>query len=567
MSDPIYVLGTGLSHDGSSCLLKDGQLIIAIEKERLSRIKHDGGNDLLTVQYCLDHAGITINDLSLVVQSAHFEKESIGKERHMGRRLFAADCPVPFVTISHHLAHAYSAVGTSPFDECNVMVIDGSGSFYSQCDDLDNAFIPDDVKTANGLYAETNSFYFFDGNTVRPLYKDFSLIRYDHKPGEAFLPTARHSIGGLYAMASNYCFGDFHQAGKLMGLAPYGAPNIYKAALLELRDGRVWVNEEVMLASFTKPVDDTMHNFKDHFQYYADIARWVQEEAERAILYLFEQRLQLHAHPNMCYAGGVALNAVTNTKILQLPGIKNLYIEPAAGDNGLAIGCAYYGWLKVLQKEKVKHSGSTFLGRPYSDTEIIAALEKYSVEHPEKKISCKKEAAYINIIASFLNEGKTIGWFQSGAEFGPRALGRRSILANPAIKNMQQHINNDIKFREDFRPFAPAVLYEDKDLYFQMGLESPYMILIDKIKDEWKDKMPGIVHVDGTCRVQTVKDKEEPLYQLLTAFKQITGTSVLLNTSFNCKGMPIVETPAEAISFFYECALDVLVIDEYIIVK
>ena len=568
MSNPIYVLGTGLSHDGSSCLLKDGKILVAIEKERLSRRKHDGGNDSLTIQYCLDYAGITIADLSLVVQAAHFEKESIRKESYQGKRSFTADCTIPFISISHHLAHAYSAIGTSPFDECNVMVIDGSGSFLQQCDDLDNIAIPAEINTATNAYAEKTSFYFFNGKTMQPLQKDFSVIRYDHNHGEVFLPTTRHSIGGLYAMASNYCFGDFHQAGKLMGLAPYGDRTIYKDELFLLRDGRVWVNEEVMRLHFTDPADHNDHSLYDNFEYYAGIAKWVQEETEKAILYLFQQSIESHPHENMCYAGGVALNAVSNSKILQsLPGIKNLYIEPAAGDNGLAIGCAYYGWLQVLQKEKVKHSGSTFFGRPYKNEEIEKAIDDHTIDLPGKKISFKKDKNYIATTAGYLAAGKTIGWFQQGAEFGPRALGRRSILANPAVKDIRQHINNDIKFREDFRPFAPAVLHEDKDLYFQIGFESPYMILIDKIKNEWKDKMPGIVHVDGTCRVQTVKDKEEPLYELLTAFKQITGTSVLLNTSFNCKGMPIVETPEEAISFFYKCDLDVLVMDEYIIVK
>lgn len=567
MSKPIYVLGTGLSHDGSTCLLKDGKIIVAAEKERLSRRKHDGGNDSLTVQYCLDFAGITIDKLSLVVQCAHFEKESILKEKYSGARLFAPDCPVPFVTISHHLAHAYSAAGTSPFNECNVIVIDGSGSFYQQCDDLEGAFIPGDLDLSNGLYAEKSSFYFFDGKSMRSLHKDFSIIRYDHNPGEAFLPTARHSIGGLYAMASNYCFGDFHQAGKLMGLAPYGDRTGYKEELFRLDEGRVWVNEEMIKAHFTQPADDVARPFAAHFQYYADIARWVQEESERAIGYLFRQRLQMHPHTDMCYAGGVALNAVANSKILELPGIKNLYIEPAAGDNGLAIGCAYYGWLQVLQKEKVKHNGSTFFGKPYTEEDMAQAIDDYTKTHPGTTVNFKKDSNCIKKIAGILAAGKTVGWFQLGAEFGPRALGHRSILANPATKNIQSHINNNIKFREDFRPFAPAVLYEDRHIYFQQGIESPYMILIDRIKDEWKDKMPGIVHVDGTCRVQTVKDETEPFFQLLSAFKEITGSAVLLNTSFNCKGMPIVETPAEAIAFFYECGLDVLVMDEYIITK
>lgn len=562
MSTPVYVLGTGLSHDGSSCLLKDGKILVAIEKERISRIKHDGGNDLLTVKYCLDHAGITVNDLSLVVQCANFEKEEIEKDRYKGKRLFDASSAIPFVSISHHLAHAYSAIGTSPFNECTVMVIDGCGSFYKQCDDLIEATIPADVNSQPGLYGEKDSFYFFKDNKLQPVYKDFSIINFLHQPGQVYLPTTNHSIGGLYSMASNYCFGDFDDAGKLMGLAPYGQKGLYREELFTLEEGRVLVNEEVMWKYFTKPADPLLHPFKEHFQYYADIARWVQDETERAVLYTIQQRLLLHPHKNLCYAGGVALNAVANTRILTETGIENLYIEPAAGDNGLAIGCAYYGWLNILQREKTIHNGSTFFGKTYSDERIFSAIEKAG-----SKISCIKDDQFIATTASLLNEGKTIGWFQSGAEFGPRALGRRSILADPGKENIRDHINSAIKFREDFRPFAPAVLFDDKDLYFELGLESPFMILIDRIKTEWKEKMPGIVHVDGTCRVQTVKDKEECFYQLLQEWKRVSGISVLLNTSFNRKGMPIVETPEEAIDFFLNCALDVLILHQYIITK
>ncbi|MGB3007986.1 MAG: carbamoyltransferase C-terminal domain-containing protein, partial [Chitinophagaceae bacterium] len=443
-----------------------------------------------------------------------------------------------------------------------VMVIDGCGSFYHQCDDLQGAVIPSYTNSQPGLYGEKDSFYFFNGKNLKPLYKDFSIINYLHKPDQVYLPTTNHSIGGLYSMASNYCFCDFDDAGKLMGLAPYGNKDVYKEQLFELKDGNVWVNEEVMHKYFTHPADVITRPFKKKFQYYADIARWVQDETERAILYVFKNRLQMNPNENLCYAGGVALNAVANTRIIEQTGIKNFYIEPAAGDNGLAIGCAYYGWMQVLQKEKIKHNGSTCFGKDYSNETVLSSSAKYSAQ-----VQIIEEKNIAEKTANLLLQGKTVAWFQLGCEFGPRALGRRSILADPRSKNIQHHINANIKFREDFRPFAPAVLYEDKDLYFELGLVSPYMILIDRIKKEWKEKMPGVIHVDGTCRVQTVKHKEEPLHQLLQAWKKASGISVLLNTSFNKKGMPIVETPVEAIDFFLHCSLDVLVINNYIITK
>ncbi len=563
MHKSIYILGTGLSHDGATCLLKDGKILISIEKERLSRVKHDGGNDFLTTQYCLNHAGISVDDLSLIVQVANFEKDEIAIDKYKGNRFFSKDINVPVVTISHHLAHAYSAVGTSPFNECNVMVIDGCGSFYHQCDDIKDAYIPAHVQSEPGLYGEKDSFYFFDGQYLKPLYKDFSIINFLQKSGEVFLPTSNHSIGGLYAMASNYCFGDFDDVGKLMGLAPYGRKNIYTEQLFNCIDENVWVNEAVMWKYFTKPVNEITHSFKENFEYYSDIARWVQDETERAILYIFKERLKKHPHPNLCFAGGVALNAVANTKIyLQETTVKNFYIEPAAGDNGLAIGCAFYGWLVVLKKQKILHDGSTFFGNAYNESTIIATLNKYKTD-----IHFSKDDNFIKATAAHLLQGKTIAWFQGSAEFGARALGRRSIIADPRLKNIQAHINKNIKRREDFRPFAPAVLYSDKDIYFELGVESPYMILIDKIKDEWKEKLLGIVHVDRTCRVQTVKNEKDVFYKLLSEWKNISGISILLNTSFNKKGMPIVETPEDAITFFIESELDVLVIDNFICFK
>jgi carbamoyltransferase len=218
--------------------------------------------------------------------------------------------------------------------------------------------------------------------------------------------------------------------------------------------------------------------------------------------------------------------------------------------------------MHVLQKDKVTHDGNTFFGINYSIEKVVSAINKF-----EGQITFTKENNIVQKTAFALLNGETIGWFQSGCEFGPRALGRRSILADPRSQTIKQHINSNIKFREDFRPFAPSVLFEDKDIYFELGLESPYMILIDRIRPEWRERMPGVVHVDGTCRVQTVKNKNESFYHLLEEWKKISGISVLLNTSFNKKGMPIVETPEEAIDFFLLCNLDALVINDYFIKK
>jgi carbamoyltransferase len=458
-------------------------------------------------------------------------------------------------------------VGTCPYETCNVLVIDGCGSPWQHCEDLAGAFIPKDVNQQSELYGEKDSYYYFDGYKLNPVYKDFSIIKLNGNKYPVFLPTSNHSIGGFYSMVSGYCFGNMDDAGKLMGLAPYGRQGVFSEPIFKLEEGRVHVLEEV-LALFNKPMHFLNRSLKDNFQYYADIAIWVQKEVEKAILYIVRSRLDFKQHENICYAGGVALNAVANTCVLKNTRLQNFYIEPAAGDNGLALGCAFYGWIEVMKKQKQLHNGSTLLGRPYTNEEVLEAIKKYQIEHPETVVDYKKFDNYIEQTATFLVGGKLIGWFQGGAEFGPRALGSRSILADPRKQDVKNIINSQVKFREDFRPFAPAVLKEDVATYFEYAHESPYMILIDKIKQIWKEELAGIVHEDGTCRVQTVtKDWNSPFYELLKSFKEQSGIAVLLNTSFNRKGMPIVETPSDALNFFFSCKLDVLVMNNIIISK
>lgn len=565
---PVYVLGTGLSHDGSACLLKDGVILAAIEKERLTRKKHDGGNDTAAIQYCLDAAGITVHDLDLVVQNANFEKEGIPRDYYCGRRLFTDDVQVPIVSISHHLAHAYSALGTCPFDTCSILVIDGCGSPLHQCDDLHDNAIPAGISGDTRLFCEKDSYYRFDGNRLTPVFKDFSEMDLSYRPYPMWPPTTRHSIGGVYSAASGYCFGNMDDAGKLMGLAPYGTAGRFTDEIFALQDGRVFVNE------------DWMHNFltpagperplTEHFHYYADVARYIQQQVERAILYVVQSRLRLDGAEQLCYSGGVALNAVANARIRTQSGVRDLYLEPAAGDNGIAVGCAWYGWLEVLQRERVRHNGSTCFGVSYPVDRIDRAIARVGDNQRQEDVALavSRPADIIRRTAELLADGKVIGWFQQGSEFGPRALGRRSILADPRVPGVRDFINAHIKFREDFRPFAPAVLRDDLTLYFEQDVESPYMILVNRVRPEWRDTLRSVVHEDDSARVQTVTPDWNPdFHALLREFKKLTGISVLLNTSFNRRGMPIVETPEDALGFFTTCALDCLVLDSRLVEK
>jgi carbamoyltransferase len=565
MTPPIYVLGTGLSHNGSAVLLKNGRVCVGIEKERISRKKHDGGNDTLAIQYCLDAEGIELKDITLVVQCANFDIPD--RNQFRGERIFATANEPKIVNISHHLAHAYSAVGTSPFSECAVMVIDGCGSPLHQFLSMhpeQQKYIDSSFLNERQMICEKDSFYHFDGEKLTPLLKDFSKMS-DGAVSELKLPTTQHSIGGFYAAVSLYVFGDMDDVGKLMGLAPFGDAKDFNFDAFEFQSGSLLVKDS-WKKHFTNPSKGYEY-FKEHFSYYANVAKWAQEQVERAVINCIANRLERFPHKNLCYTGGVALNAVANAKLEDTKIAQNIYFEPAAGDNGLALGCAYYGWLEYLKMPKVIHDGSTCFGKQYSEKEINEALQKESNENYIQK-KFETEESLILYCAKKLNEGKTIAWFQSGSEFGPRSLGRRSILAHPGIEGMKAHINSNIKFREDFRPFAPAVLKEKVGQYFESARNSPYMILVDKTRPEYLEQLCNVTHSDGSARVQTVEEIWNPrFFKLLEEFEKQSGIAVLLNTSLNKKGMPMVETPEEALFLFGISALDILVLENVVIEK
>lgn len=565
MNKPIYILGTGLSHNGSAVLLKDGKVCVAIEKERITRIKHDGGNDTQTIQYCLDAENITLNDIDLVVQCENFVIPS--RDQFKGKRLFAGHAKPEILDVSHHLAHAYSAIGTSPFDQCAVMVIDGCGSpleHYLKLHPDETETIPAHFLYSNEMLCEKDSFYYYDGKELRTIYKDFSPMAEAQK-STLSLPTTKHSIGGFYAAISHYVFGDMDDVGKLMGLAPYGKTGVYNLEAFYFENGNLFVSDE--WKSFFDNPSEGYDYFKTHFSYYADVAKWAQEQVEKAIMECIRNRYSLFSHQNLCYSGGVALNAVANAKLEDVQLAGKIYWEPAAADNGLALGCAYYGWLHHLKKPKANHNHSTCFGKRYTEKEIKEVIsetdrQKFNIRH------WGKEDDLLQYCASKLNSGKTVAWFHAESEFGPRALGRRSILAHPGIKGMKEHINRHIKFREDFRPFAPAVPEEKVADYFVKGRHSPYMIVVDKTKPEFIDTLQNTTHQDGSARVQTVnKEWNERFYKLIECFGEKSGISVLLNTSLNRRGMPMVENPMEALLLFEETALDILVLEDFIIEK
>lgn len=512
------------------------------------------------MQYVLDWAGLTLDDIALVVQNENFGMFCEGNTAYNNEDRLLSDT-TRVVTISHHLAHAYSAYGASGFDQASVFVVDGCGNSYEDCiDNASGSLLGSIPPGLEHIYYEKDSYYTSAAGALQAVAKDFSPWGARGRPLSP--PTTLHSIGGVYQAFSLYVFGDFSDSGKLMGLAPYGDSRQFDFPLFELRDGQAFLCRET-LDKFTMPAKSRIA-LKSNFQYYANVARYVQSEIERALLYLVNDRYDRCPSRSLAYAGGVALNAVANSRILRETGFERLFIQPAAGDNGLAIGCAYYGWLEVLGRERIRSDGKTYFGPVYPADRVRRAIADCG-----ERVRVEPCADLEQRVARLLADGKVIAWYRGESEFGPRALGHRSILAHPGLPGLGDHINSNIKFREDFRPFAPSVIADEASRYFECdGYDSPYMILVFNVRPRYRELLANVVHRDGSSRLHTVTEQSEPAYyRLLQEFKALTGLAVLLNTSLNKRGMPIVETPEEALSLFLETALDALVIDDMLVLK
>lgn len=555
MSKPTYVLGTGLSHNGSSALIKDGKLVCVVEKERLTRFKHDGGNDSYTLQACLDSENITWDDVKLVVQNSVFNNFEEGSDWWAGPRNIPEHVPV--VTISHHIAHAHSAFGMSPFDESAILVLDSSGSLGLDCVDLGR-----ELEGLEPLSHECASFYEANSREISTLHKQLSRIAAYTGCDPLVKGFLTDSIGGLYEGVNYYVFRDNSDVGQLMGLSAHGDDSItFKHFTF---DGYKVLGNYDWHKNVKRRSADPDY-FKKDFAYYANMAKFAQNEIDRAVIELLNRLHGLAPSNNLCFAGGVALNIITNSKIVKNTPFKNLFVLPATNDSGISIGCAYYGWMKLLGNEKVKHNGSPYLGVSYEKhyEQVIEALSNSMLG-----VTITKPDDLNYRTAQLLSCNKVVGWYKGGAEIGPRALGHRSLLGNPCDPGMKDHINNTIKNRPDFRPFAPAVLEEDAPIYFDIDRPSPYMLMVFDVRVGWRDKIPAVTHVDGTARVQTVSETDDKdFYELLKEVKRETGIGMVLNTSFNRKHEPIVERPEEAVQMFLDTPMDALVLGPYLLTK
>jgi carbamoyltransferase len=567
-----YILGiNAYDHDVSACLLRDGAIAVAVEKERITRQKHAGGFFQECVDYCLKAEGITLDDVDLVVRNCYvlpveelevrmvYQGDMLEREREQ-----TAKSPLylpksnKVMTVSHHLAHAYSAFAPSPFEEGVVMVVDGVGSYAADIKEPGQL-----TEGVNPLARESESYYTFKGSELTPLKKVWL------EPCRGLLSDEFFNMDGLgavYSRVSSYIFADWNKCGEVMGLAPYGRPNNFRK-LIELdADGDLHVTP--WDAEFNQP---WMPNGKKKWEadpamrHWEDMAWRIQHDSEEVLLARARWLREVTGAKNLVLAGGVALNCVANGRIIREAGFDNVWIQPAAGDNGISIGCAYYGRLAVQKKPRSFVMKRATLGVEYPDDAVARVGNPLLVT---RKTFNDSGESICREAAKLLADGKVFGWFQGRSEFGPRALGDRSILGDPRRPEMKDILNKRVKFRQAFRPFAPIVIYERAKDIFVGEDESPFMLRAKQVKPEWKDKISAIVHVDGTARVQTVRREDNPrMYDLLVEFEKLTGVPVLVNTSFNIKGEPIVETPQDAMKCFIYTGIDYLALHDTLVAK
>lgn len=550
MSGAPLVLGINRTQDASVCLMQGSRLLWAIQKERLTRHKHHWGQ----LGDFRDNYGPRLpwpeRPIEVVVECFSSDDE-IRKLAQYDEELastvrLAPDCRR--ARISHHLAHVYSVFHPSPFREAAVMVVDGQGSPASQLTDhwSGAAYVP-------GAWREVASFYRADRESVLCIGKQLWDRDDTHMVG----------LGMFYFLLTQAMFPGEGNEGKVMGLAPHGIPDALGLPPLEVESGQVRIPDAWR----------AMLRERERFLYgqpgvaFADCANLAaagQRAFEDALLEVARWLHHETGLPNLCFAGGTALNCSANERLLRETPFKAVFIPPAPSDAGTAIGCALYGLTELARESCAYRWTHDYLGPNHHD-QIEAALadrDDLKIEHlPDRNTLC-------NRMLELLRNQRVLGLYQGGSEFGPRALGHRSILADPRHARMREWINARVKGREWFRPLAPAVLEERAAAWFDLPNASPFMQFAAPVRTNMQAQVPAITHVDGTARLQTVGQDDDPLLRsLLKGFEARTGVPVLLNTSFNGKDEPIVETPSEALAAFRRMPLHALAIPPFLVTK
>jgi carbamoyltransferase len=552
-----WVLGISASHNGSACLLKGDEIVVAIQEERLCKQKRQriyGAGPSLATSYCLSYAGIEPDQLDMVVLCVQGKSRDSRHDIRLDPFLNILTNQVPTRTIPHHFGHALSAFATSGFADAAILVVDGAGS---PVEDF-TAEERDVLRRSFDDGWETISLYSAAATSVTPLEKHVV----DHGAWLAMRESGMPSfgsLGGMYSAVAQQIFGEPMEAGKVMGLAPYGEPLIPVQSFIDVCADRFHY-KDVVPSQFR-------HNqrWPALTSEYECLAASVQAALEAALMHLVGRLRDQCESENLCYAGGVALNSVANERIIRESGFQNVYIMPAAEDSGTAVGAAYYGLWQLTRHNSRRLLVHDACGRKYSPSVVDS-----SIDH-DSNIKIAHSTSVISDTVDLLLDGKIVGWFDGGSELGPRALGQRSILCDPRRSDAKEILNKRVKKREAFRPFAPVILLEEAGNWFELDNtipDSPFMLRVCKVKADRRSEVPAIVHVDGTGRLQTVKrEANGRFYELLRRFYESTGVPILLNTSFNIMGQPIIETPADAIACLLSSGLDCCVFEDKILFK
>jgi carbamoyltransferase len=539
----VSMLGIGGSnHDFSAAIVRDGDILVAVEDERVQRVKHGrtGWSEQparAATEYCLRASGLALEELDGVLCCKDLERPAAWLDWEQ----------VTFV--DHHLAHASASFFTSPFDDAALLVIDGHGGVVARHD--------------AGYELETVSIGRASGTEI---------VLGSHQTGtkkstsNSWRYIVENSIGYFYELVTAALgFGGSGQ-GKTMGLAAYGSTR-FRDELAEFvtihDDGRFDFDP---YAGINDWLTQTLATEANSMQVRADIACSTQEIFVDAIVAVATEAQRQTGARHLAFGGGCALNTLANSRILAETSFEDIWVYPAAGDNGLGVGAALYGAHAIAGRPRAERrpgwrSRVVFTGRTYDEAEVEKAIESAPVHavRPDDLVAA---------VATALVSGDTVALFQGGGEIGPRALGHRSLLALPSTTRMRDHINLNIKERESFRPLAPVVPIEHVHEHFDDVDESPFMLFVARVRDESQARLAGVTHIDGTARVQTVRSEDNPfLHELLCRVGAATGVPVLINTSLNGRNEPIVETPADAISLFIDRPIDLLVLESHLVRK
>jgi len=552
------VLGFSVGHDKGAVIIENGKVVVGITQERLTRIKHDGAYQgglipFESINYCLNALSITHRDIDYYVYSTTEIEDTVGYQFFSKYH----DLKVEILNfIPHHLAHAYSAFFSSGLEDAAVIVADASGSIVTFKNKTHLWYDPKEYNLdTDSDWAEGISIYHFNKNEHKELYKKWIKYPVPINTDEGVSLGTMYSTGSLQLIYEPNT--QTWPAGKLMGLASYANEDIVNEApfFVEEKEDDIYISNNNIYPKVS---------WKSDFYSRACVAGIYQREQERASLILANMAKKFTDSKNICVVGGSFLNCNSNEKILNSGLFENCYFLPPSDDSGIPLGCAWFAYQKLIDIEETEML-SPYFGREYSKNEVFAALN----EHPTLVYTEYQNFDDLVENVSFsLSQNRVIGWFQGGSEIGPRALGNRSIIASPINSWMTGHINSDIKRREWYRPFAPAVLFEHQGDVFESSVYSPYMLVTTTVKEEWRNKVPAITHIDNSSRHQSVTAENNPrFHSLISKFHEKTGVPVLLNTSFNGPHEPIVETPMDAIGTFLSCNLDILVLNNIVITR